>query len=87
MRPKAADVLMSVSALTVLFAALIALDERVRDQVSIWASGVTVDGTSAGLSDIGSAVMTALREQSIEHAPLTIFVVVALVLVVFMLRT
>ena len=68
--------------------ALVSVDARVRERVSDVVSGG--DGLTPWgdrLSDLGSALTTALRHQSIENAPLLIFTVVGAVLFVFMVRT
>jgi hypothetical protein len=65
---------------------LVSVDERVRDRFS----GVVGGGVSPWgdrVSDLGSALMSALRYQSIENAPLLVFAAVGAVLVAFMLRT
>lgn len=42
---------------------------------------------AARLGDLGSMVLVAVRDQSLSPAPLTIFAVVALILLVLMVRT
>ena len=83
------DALVSASALILLLLALVAIDDRVREQIMMRVNA----GPSAQIADIGSRlqdvaaiVAAAARDQSIEHAPLMIFVVAATVLVLFMLR-
>ncbi len=67
------------------------VDERVRNELVSLAhgGGSTHDfaSASAKVQDVLSLVLQAVRDQSIEHAPLTIFSLAALVLVLFMLRT
>lgn len=82
--------LASVAGLGGVLAALVAVDTRVRDR--FWT--LLSDASSTGPLPLGErfvefseAIVRAASEQSIEHAPLLIFTVVALVLVVFMLRT
>ena len=41
----------------------------------------------SGVQDLGAIVLTAVHEQSIANAPLMIFVVIATVLMLFMVRT
>src|SRR5260370_22950907 len=72
----------SLSALTALLLALVAIDDRVREQIVLRVSA----GPTAQLADLGSRVRdvagilaVAARNQSIEHAPLMIFVVAATV--------
>jgi len=83
------DALVSVSALVLLLLALVAIDDRVREQILNRVHA----GPSAQIADLGSRlqdvaaiVAVAVRDQSIEHAPLMILVVAATVLVLFMLR-
>ena len=71
----------------VLFA-LVSVDARVRERVSEVVSGG--DGLTPWgdrVADLGSALMSAVRHQSIENAPLLLFTVVGAVLFVFMFRT
>jgi len=88
-RPVAGDALLSVAALGILLIALVAIDDRVREQLLMRVSlGPTAEIADLGsrLSDVASIVAVAARTQSIEHAPLMIFVLAATVLVLFMLR-
>lgn len=66
---------------------LISVDDRVRDRFTdlVWTGGMTPWGDRAG--DLGTAVMSAIRYQSIENAPLLIFAAAGAILVAFMLRT
>ena len=71
----------------VLFA-LASVDARVRERVGDVVSGG--DGISPWgdrVSDLGTALATAIRHQSIENAPLLVFATVGAVLFVFMFRT
>jgi hypothetical protein len=71
----------------VLFA-LASVDARVRERVGAVVSGG--DGISPWgdrVSDLGSALVTAIRHQSIENAPLLVFATAGAVLFVFMFRT
>jgi hypothetical protein len=70
---------------------LVALDDRVREQI-----GLIFDPhhPRAALTGVGdqiaaalSVVVVAAKHQSLEHAPLVIFALVASVLVIFMFRT
>jgi hypothetical protein len=65
---------------------LVSIDDRVRDRFAdLMSGGVSPWGDRA--SDLGGALMTAIRYQSIENAPLLVFAAVGAVLVAFMLRT
>jgi len=85
------DALISVGALVALILTLAAFDGRVREQVALRigpgrASAQVVDA-GVVIRDLTGVVANAVRDQSIEHAPLVIFVLAATVLVLFMLRT
>jgi hypothetical protein len=74
-----------------LVTGLALFDERVRGQIARIMSGKTPTDelVSAGerASDLMTMAMQAVRDQSIEHAPLVVFSLAALVLVLFMTRT
>ena len=70
----------------VLFA-LISVDPRVRDHITDFFGGGSVAPMSARAGDLGSALWSAARHQSIENAPLLVFATVGAVLTVFMLRS
>ena len=85
------DVAMSIGALLVLLLALVSIDDRVREQVSLRISSgrtTTTELVAAGTKarNLADVMFEAARDQSIEHAPLVIFVTGAVVLLVFMLR-
>jgi hypothetical protein len=67
--------------------ALTVVDARVRERVGDVVAGR--DGTLWGdrIGGLGEALVTAIRHQSIENAPLLIFAAVGAVLFVFMVRT
>jgi hypothetical protein len=69
---------------------LVSIDDRVGDRFNALVYGgsggsLTPWGDRAG--DLGSALVSAARHQSIENAPLLVFAAVGAVLVVFMLKT
>jgi len=65
---------------------LVSIDERVRDRFSeLVGGGVSPWGDRA--SDLCTALVSAIRYQSLENAPLLVFAAVGAVLVAFMLRT
>ena len=78
----------SAACLAFVLAVLITVDVRVREHlwVAIGNGADGVDGWVERLQVVGSAVADALRYQSIEHAPLLIFTVLAVVLVLLMHR-
>lgn len=90
MRRLVNDALISVGAVMLLLAALVALDDRVRAYFVNTVSGATPGSAAdAGtrLGDLGSIVLAAARDQSLAYGPLAIFAVVAAVLLVLMVRT
>jgi hypothetical protein len=91
MRRAFSDALISMGALAVLLTALVLVDDRVREQVSLRFSGTEpsteLAHASSRLRDLVTVIIEAVRNQSLEHAPMLIFVLAATVLVLFMLRT
>ena len=85
------DALTSVVALITLGLLLAAFDDRVRERLSSYAGGAPSSAplveANAAVRSLAGVIFVALRDQSIEHAPLVIFVLAATVLVLFMLRT
>lgn len=67
---------------------LVSVDERVRERFTVLVAG-SHDVTPWGdrVMDFGGALVSAVRYQSIDGAPLVVFAAVSAVLVVFMLRT
>jgi hypothetical protein len=80
---------MSVAALAVILLVLVSFDSRVREQVQLrlGSPSAVVSETGHGVKNLTSAVTEALREQSLDRAPLLMFVAIAGVLLLFMLRT
>ena len=84
------DALVSAGALLIVLAALMAVDGRVRAQVTAAVSGASTPHAVAGapgkLRYVAGVVVSAARDQSIDNAPIVIFVVAATVLVTCALR-
>jgi hypothetical protein len=84
------DALISAGALLIVLIALMAIDGRVRAQVTMAVSGasspVAVVEAGGQARYVAGVLLSAAREQSIDHAPIVIFVGAASVLVAFMLR-
>jgi len=84
------DALMSVTAVAILVATLVALDPRVRDGarqlMKHGALSADVSRMNAEVHSMASVLMVSAREQSLDHRTLVIFVLVATGLVVAMLR-
>ena len=82
--------LLAVSGLLALVAGLAAIDSRVREELTrLAAGGLPSEVATASLrgQELLAIVMQAVKDQSAEHAPLVIFSIAAMVLVVFMLRS
>jgi hypothetical protein len=81
---------MAAGGLCALLVGLAAIDDRVRDQVAraFARQGPTAEMASIGsrLEEMAVIVAHAMRDQSLEHAPMVIFAVAALVLVLFLTR-
>jgi hypothetical protein len=91
MRRAFGDGLISMGALAAVLLALVAVDDRVRQQLSLRFSGSSASSelmhVTYGARDLVAVVVQAAKDQSLDHAPLMIFVLAASVLVLFMLRT
>ena len=82
--------LMSGAALAIVIAALVLFDVRVRQAFAdlvVDAPSSELAQAGSGLYELGTVVLTAVHDQSIANAPLMIFVVIATVLMLFMVRT
>jgi hypothetical protein len=80
---------MTVGTLLVLLMVLVAVDDRVRDALSMRVSRPSVEIAAAGqhARDLTGVIVEVARDQSLAHAPLLIFALAATVLTLFMLRT
>ena len=89
MRRTLSDVVISVIALATLLMLLVTVDPRLREQVgnAINAPGASFDTVVSQLRGISRTAFDAVGDQSFANAPMMIFAVVAVVLVLFMLRT
>jgi hypothetical protein len=67
---------------------LVSVDDRVRDRFSELVShGNSLSPWGDRAGDLGGALLSAARYQSIENAPLLVFAAAGAVLVAFMLKT
>jgi hypothetical protein len=91
MRRALNDAVVSAAALLALGTLLVAFDSRVREQVMIRVNGgqATADVAAAEgqVRDLMSVVVAVVNDAVRLHTTLAIFVVVATVLTVFMVRT
>ena len=83
------DALISGAALIILLIGLVAIDNRVRERVQAAVQGdlsSDVRSATSMASDVAGVIVIAARDQSIDHAPMAVFVFAATVLVLGMLR-
>jgi hypothetical protein len=79
--------IVSAAVFGVLLLMLVSFDERVRDRVSaIVTGGQALSTMGERTGDLGGALISAVKHQSIENAPLLVFASVGAVLFVFMLK-
>ena len=90
-RHRLSGILMAAGGVAGLLVGLAAIDDRVGNEMRALVGGHKPSGDlaslGAGLGRLGATLLEAVRDQSITHAPLTIFALGALVLVLFILRT
>lgn len=68
--------------------ALVSFDPRVRDHVAgLLGNGTTVLPLGSRLGELGDALWSAARTQSIDNAPLLVFAAVGTVLTIFMVKS
>ena len=79
----------SVISVGIVLTVLVSTDPRVKARVTDLIGDPVEGGRTIGAraGDLAQAVWLAARDQSLENAPLLLFVVVGAVLVLFMLRT
>jgi hypothetical protein len=89
-RLRARDGAVSLLGFFAVLGSLVLVDERVGRHVKALLEhgpGRDFDAVGSRLSMLGDALLTAARDQSIDHAPMLAFTAVAIVLVFFMTRT
>jgi hypothetical protein len=81
------DTVISAIVFSAILLALISVDPRVKNEASdlLRRNSVTSLGGRAG--DLGGALWSAARHQSIDNAPLLVFATVGTVLTLFMLKS
>ena len=90
MRRVFSDALISAAALVVLLIGLMVIDDTVRERLTSVVQNGNVSSSVGSMAstagDLAGAVLMAARDQSLDHAPLAVFVVAATALVLAMLR-
>jgi hypothetical protein len=82
--------LTAVGSVGALVAGLAVIDPRVREEITALFSRGPADDLAkvgTGVQDLIALVFVAVRDQTIDHAPMVIFALAAIVLVMFMMRT
>jgi len=84
------DALISAAALVVLLIGLMVIDDTVRERLLSVVQNADVSSSVGSIvstaGNLSGAVLMAARDQSLDHAPLAVFVVAATALVLAMLR-
>jgi hypothetical protein len=80
--------ILSMAVFVLVLGGLVSVDQRVRDRFyNLVTGGDGISSWDDGLVQLGDALVSAVRYQSIENAPLLIFATVGAVLFLFMVRT
>jgi hypothetical protein len=88
-RPALGDAAISIGALALLLIVLVSMDQRVRGLLALDSGRPSAEVVAAGwrARQVAFTILEVVRDQSLDHAPLMIFVLAATVLTLFMLRT
>ena len=90
MRRRVNDALLSVCALVLLLVGLVAMDARVREEVTTSMDGARastqIAATTGQARRLANVVVNVIKDQSEQHRPLMIMLVVGTVLTVVMFR-
>jgi hypothetical protein len=81
------DGAVSAAVFGIVLFGLVSADTRVHDHVSELFGSASVGPWGERLSDLGSALWMAMKEQSIDNAPMLVFATVGAVLTLFMLKS
>jgi hypothetical protein len=88
MKLGAREAILSPAIFGAILLMLVSVDDRVRERFgNLFFGGDGLPPWGDRLSELGDALMSALRYQSIENAPLLVFATVGVVLVLFMVKT
>jgi hypothetical protein len=84
------DALISAAALVILLIGLMVIDDTVRERLVSVVEHADISSSVGSIvstaGDLAGVTLIAARDQSLDHAPLAVFVVAATVLVLAMLR-
>ena len=81
------DAAVSAACFLAVLAGLLAADDRVRERVVQTLSGADAAGWGRQAAGLASVLAGAALDQSLAHAPLLVFTLVAVLLLLFMVRT
>jgi hypothetical protein len=71
-----------------ILGALVSVDDRVQERFTeVFAGGDGLSPWGDRVGDLGGALMSAVRHQSIENAPLLVFAAGGLILFLFMVKS
>ena len=80
--------LASIAVFVAILVALVSVDDRVQERFTeVFSSGSGLSPWGDRVGDLGSALTSALKHQSIENGPLLVFAAGGAVLFVFMVRS
>ncbi len=79
--------LLSASVFVAILGALVIVDDRVRARFSDLVSGGGITPYGSRISELADVLISAVKFQSIENAPLLIFATVGAMLFFFMVKT
>ena len=86
MSRKLRQALGSAAVFVAILAALVSVDDRVQERFSELFMRGDASPWGDRITDLGGALTTALKYQSLENAPLLVFAAVGAVLFVFMVK-
>ena len=82
------DGVISAAVFGIVLFALVSADPRVHDHVSdLFGGAGTIGPWGDRLGDLGSALWMAMKDQSMDNAPLLVFATVGAVLTLFMFKS
>ena len=82
------DAVVSGGVVIAVLIILMSIDVRVRERVrTVLGTTSSVQAAGGRIGEVGAVLFEAARTQSIDHAPMMIFIAAATVLVLFMARS